>query len=101
MYYTTEACPQIGHFLAIDADGNCSPCTNCTGALLGYKSHEDLILSNIKDTPLSEIFSKVEPMRKALNEDFSEESLEKYKVCKHCSFIPHVAQMNRLAEGKF
>ncbi len=97
----TETCPQVGHFLAIDADGNCSPCTNCTGALLGYKSHEEMILGNVKDTPLSEIFSKVEPMRKALNEDFSEESLEKYPICKHCSFIPHVAQMNRLAEGKF
>ena len=92
-----ESCTQIGHFLGIDADGNCSPCTNCTGKFLGIKSHEKMILGNIKDTPLSEIFSKIEPMRKALQEDFSAESLEKYPICKHCSFIPHVAQLNRLA----
>ena len=94
-----ETCPQIGHFLAIDADGNCSPCTNCTGKFLGFSSHESMILGNIKDTPLSEIFAKIEPMRRALNEDFSEKILEKYSICKNCSFIPHVAQMNRLAEG--
>ena len=94
-----ERCPQIGHFLAIDADGNCSPCTNCTGKLLGINSHEAMILGNVKDTPLSEIFARIEPQRRALNEEFSAESLEKYSICKHCSFIPHVAQMNRLAEG--
>lgn len=94
-----ETCPQIGHFLAIDADGNCSPCTNCTGKFLGIKSHEAMIIGNVKDAPLSEIFAKIEPMRRALNEDFSAESLEKYPICKNCSFIPHVEQMNRLAEG--
>ncbi len=95
-----ETCPQIGHFLAIDADGNCSPCTNCTGKFLGIEKHEKMILGNVSDIPLSEIFAKIEPMRRALNEDFSAESLEKYSICKHCSFIPHVEQMNRLAEGK-
>lgn len=96
----SEPCPQVGRFLAIDADGNCSPCTNCTGKMLGFKTHNDMILGNVNETPLSEIFGKVEEMRKALNEDFSPESLEKYPVCKYCTFIPHVAQMNRLAEGK-
>lgn len=92
----TSPCHHVGKFLGIDSNGDVSPCTNITGACLGIKNHAKMILGNVKKNSLQEIFSRVEPMRKALQEDFSEESLKTYSVCAKCTFKPHMVQMEEL-----
>ncbi len=96
VYTRTNPCEQIGKFLAIDPDGNVSICTNYTGKMLGIKEHEQGIVGNIITEPLMTIQKKLIPLIYDLSLYFSKDNLEKYKMCKNCSFEPHAMQINKL-----
>jgi len=88
-------CNQIGRFLGIDANGDVSPCTNCTGRHL-VACHKKYILGNIKDGKIWDTYAKVQAMAMDLTANFSSENLRKYPECVRCNFVPHVQQIASL-----
>ncbi len=91
-----EGCGQIGKFLAIDPDGSVSYCTNLTGKMLGIKKHEDMIIGNIFDEDILDIYSRIVSHAKIVSAPFTKESQKLYPLCVTCGFMPHVSQINKL-----
>ena len=89
-----EPCPQIGHFLGIDANGDVSLCTNFTGALT--QEHKPYIFGNINNEKIWDIYARGLPMIKSLTDDFDKDAIP--TPCKTCMFKPHVAQVQAVKE---